>query len=55
MMRIKVKISRSDLKQNAFCKATQRKLKVNEVDKGNNALVNTLIYNMLLKERNQKC
>ncbi len=55
MMRIKIKISRENLKQNAFCKSTQRKLKTNNVDKGNAALVNTLIYIMLLKERNQKC
>ena len=53
-MRIKFKISRADLKQNAFSKSTQRKLKENEIDKGNNALVNILIYNMLLKEKNKR-
>ena len=55
MMRIKIKINRTDLKENAFYKAKKRKLKSDDVDKSNSALVNNLIYNMLLKERNKKC
>lgn len=54
MMRIKVKISKTDLKQNAYFNASERKLKTNDVDKSNSALVSNLIYNMLLKERNKK-
>ena len=55
MMRIKVKINRTDLKENAFYKAKNRKLISDDVDKSNSALVSNLIYNMLLKERNKKC
>ena len=54
-MRIKVTISRTDLKENAFLKARKRKLESTNIDKSNPALVNNLIYNMMLKERNKKC
>ena len=54
-MRIKVTISRADLKENAFLKARKRKLESTNIDKSNPALVNNLIYNMMLKERNKKC
>lgn len=39
----------------SFYKAKNRKLKSDDVDKSNSALVSNLIYNMLLKERNKKC
>lgn len=54
-MRIKLTIGRTDLKENAFLKARKRKLKSTNIDKSNSALVNNLIYNMMLKERNKKC
>lgn len=55
MMRIKVKISKIDLKNNALQKATKRKLKDTcKSDEGNSALVNNFIYNMLLRERSRK-
>lgn len=55
MMRIKVKISRADLKNNTLQKSVKHKLRDTcKFDEGNSALVNNFIYNMLLKERNKK-
>ena len=49
MMKIKITISREHLKSKAYSKAKARKIKNSGNDEGNSALINQLIYNILLK------
>ena len=50
-MKYRVKISRENLKEYAYSKATSRKVRNSGNDEGNSALINKLLYNILLKER----